>query len=115
MTCRLCLVVAWVGWAVWTTKFIRTQLKTTKARELFRAFFRACADDQRAIHEPVPIPFHCRRLFRFGAMGVSRPWDVSHSFNFDHRLRPETLRTAMATAFFWPTSTTSRLPRVTPV
>jgi hypothetical protein len=24
----------------------------------------------------------------------------SHSFNFDHRRRPETLRTAMATAFF---------------
>ena len=39
----------------------------------------------------------------------------SHSFNFDHRRRPDTLRTAMATAFFCPTSTTSRLPRVTPV
>jgi len=39
----------------------------------------------------------------------------SHSFNFDHRRRPETLRTAMATAFFCPTSTTSFLPRVTPV
>ena len=26
-----------------------------------------------------------------------------------------TLRTAIATAFFWPTNTTSRLPRVTPV
>jgi hypothetical protein len=25
------------------------------------------------------------------------------------------LRTAIATAFFWPTSTTSRFPRVTPV
>ena len=39
----------------------------------------------------------------------------SHSRNFDQRRRPETLRTAMATAFFCPTSTTSRLPRVTPV
>src|SRR5712692_5563259 len=39
----------------------------------------------------------------------------SHSASFDHRRRPETLRTAMATAFFCPTSTTSRLPRVTPV
>jgi hypothetical protein len=29
--------------------------------------------------------------------------------------RPEILRTAMATAFFCPTNTTSRLPRVTPV
>jgi len=33
----------------------------------------------------------------------------------DHRRRPDTLRTAMATAFFCPTSTTSFLPRVTPV
>jgi hypothetical protein len=39
----------------------------------------------------------------------------SHSPNFDQRRRPEVLRTAMATAFFCPTSTTSRLPRVTPV
>src|SRR4051812_19865737 len=31
------------------------------------------------------------------------------------RRRPDTLRTAITTAFFWPTSTTSRLPRVTPV
>jgi hypothetical protein len=41
--------------------------------------------------------------------------DCSHSRSFDQRRRPETLRTAMATAFFWPTRTTSRLPRVTPV
>jgi hypothetical protein len=32
-------------------------------------------------------------------------WDLdyaprSHSFSFDHRLRPETFRTAIATAFF---------------
>jgi hypothetical protein len=40
---------------------------------------------------------------------------LSHSPSFDHRRRPETLRTAMATAIFCPTSTTSRLPRVTPV
>jgi hypothetical protein len=36
----------------------------------------------------------------------------SHSASFDHDRRPETLRTAMATAFFCPTNTTSRLPRV---
>jgi hypothetical protein len=36
----------------------------------------------------------------------------SHSANFDHRRRPEALRTAMATAFFCPTNTTSRLPLV---
>jgi hypothetical protein len=39
----------------------------------------------------------------------------SHSCSFDQRRRPETFRTAMATAFFCPTRTTSRLPRVTPV
>jgi hypothetical protein len=39
----------------------------------------------------------------------------SHSCSFDHRRRPETFRTAMATAFFCPTNTTSFLPRVTPV
>jgi hypothetical protein len=35
-------------------------------------------------------------------------------FRCCHRRRPETLRTAMAIAFFCPTNTTSRLPRVTP-
>ena len=39
----------------------------------------------------------------------------NHSASFDHRRRPATLRTAMATAFFCPTSTTSFFPRVTPV
>ena len=39
----------------------------------------------------------------------------SQSASFDHRRRPETLRTAMATAFFCPTNTTSRFPLVTPV
>src|SRR5262249_52804852 len=38
----------------------------------------------------------------------------SHSASFDHLRRPEAFRTAMATAFFCPTNTTSRLPRVTP-
>ena len=41
--------------------------------------------------------------------------DTSHSSSFDQRRRPETFFTAMAAAFFWPTSTTSRLPRVMPV
>lgn len=50
-------------------------------------------------------------MLRREAAGPGR----SHPPSFDHRLRPETLRTAMATAFFCPTSTTSRLPRVTPV
>ena len=40
---------------------------------------------------------------------------VNHSCSFDHRRRPDTFRTAIATAFFCPTITTSFLPRVTPV
>jgi hypothetical protein len=36
----------------------------------------------------------------------------SHSSSFDQRRRPETLRTVIAMAFFWPTRTTSSLPRV---
>jgi hypothetical protein len=39
----------------------------------------------------------------------------SHSMSLDQRRRPETFFTAMAMAFFCPTRTTSRLPRVTPV
>ena len=39
----------------------------------------------------------------------------SHSSSFDQRRLPDTLRTAIATAFFWPTRTTSRVPRVMPV
>jgi hypothetical protein len=53
-------------------------------------------------------PFIASRVLRSVA-------DRSHSRSFDQRRRPETPRTAMATAFFWPTRTTSRLPRVTPV
>ena len=33
---------------------------------------------------------------------------ASHSSSFDQRRRPDALRAGMATAFFWPTSTTSR-------
>ena len=47
-----------------------------------------------------------------GALMDQRP---SHSSSFDQRRRPETFFTAMATALCWPTSTTSRLPRVMPV
>ena len=55
----------------------------------------------------MPDPFCCLQFMN--------GYVLSHSFSFDRRRRPETLRTAMAAAFFWPTSTTSRLPRVTPV
>ena len=40
---------------------------------------------------------------------------LSNPCSFEQRRRPETLCTAMATAFFWPTRTTSRLPRVMPM
>jgi len=69
---------------------------------------------------PVAIdlrPQPARDLVR-GSPTASRAYPLgsaSHSRSFDHRRRPEMLRTAIATAFFWPTSTTSFLPRVTPV
>ena len=40
---------------------------------------------------------------------------ASHSRSFDQRRRAPWFLTAMASALRWPTSTTSRLPRVTPV
>ena len=46
------------------------------------------------------------------------PWlsaAASHSRSFDHRRRARAPLTAIANAFRCPTSTTSRLPRVTPV
>ena len=41
--------------------------------------------------------------------------DLPGATNLTVIRRPEALRTAMATAFFWPTSTTRRFPRVIPV
>ena len=38
-----------------------------------------------------------------------------HSRSFDQRLRPDAALTAIAIALRWPTRTTRRLPRVTPV
>ena len=62
-----------------------------------------------------PWPEDRASLRRFRVPDRSSALRPSHSSSFDQRRRPEALRTAMATAFFWPTSTTSRLPRVTPV
>jgi hypothetical protein len=39
-------------------------------------------------------------MVRSHLAGIDSLTDASHSFNLDHRLRPEMLRTAMATAFF---------------
>ena len=57
-----------------------------------------------------PVNGAFRRDRASGANSVFGPSfaPASHSSSFDQRRRPEALRTAMATAFFWPTSTTSR-------
>ena len=70
-----------------------------------------------AASKPAQSPaegYHGDVLMRPGARELTED-AASHSFSFDQRRRPETFCTAMATAFFCPTSTTSRLPRVTPV
>ena len=41
---------------------------------------------------------------------IGRRAEPKRSSSFDQRRRPDTLRTAMAMAFFWPTRTTSRFP-----
>jgi hypothetical protein len=57
-----------------------------------------------------------RTSARGGAIADARGAPMrSRSSSFDQRRRPDRLRTAIAMAFFWPTRTTSRLPRVTPV
>ena len=63
----------------------------------------------------LPRTFPPRSYFLASGLRAVMAGLPSHSFSFDQRRRPDTLRTAMATAFFWPTRTTSRLPRVTPV
>jgi hypothetical protein len=57
----------------------------------------------------------CSTIYSLRPYRLHDIYAASRSLSFDHRRRPETLRTAMATAFFCPTKTTSRLPRVTPV
>ena len=62
---------------------------------------------------PIPPPL-CRSCSCGAPAPVRKPdstppvGPANHSFSFDQRGRPEALHTAMATAFFWPTSTTSR-------
>jgi hypothetical protein len=74
----------------------------------YGAAYRVLSSGLRAPHGRASFPHVVVRSPRTVA-------DCGHSRSFDQRRRPETLRTAMATAFFWPTRTTSRLPRVTPV
>jgi hypothetical protein len=46
-----------------------------------------------------------RRAAPYPASRLAQPPERIHSASFDHRFRPPTLRTAMAMAFFWPTTT----------
>ena len=62
--------------------------------------------------QAIAIALHLAAEARAGARDAP---SRTHSSSFDQRRRPDTLRTAIAMAFFWPTRTTSRLPRVTPV
>ena len=64
--------------------------------------------------EPRVRPFYLCTVFPECSSRHPEPLAI-HSSSFDQRFLPETFLTAMAAAFFWPTSTTSRLPRVMPV
>ena len=79
---------------------------------MFEAVMNATLDKQILLKEPNCIVIS-RRFHP--SSNVWHDKGRSHSSSFDQRRRPDTLWTAIATAFFWPTSTTSRLPRVTPV
>ncbi len=69
-----------------------------------------------------PLPAVCAtaeddlQLVPFAVAAVAEPAQLAMpAFEIARRLRPDALRTAMATAFFWLTITTSLLPRVRPV
>ena len=56
-----------------------------------------------------------RSLWRLHSPSLAYTSIASHCLSFDHRLRFRAPLTAIASAFRCPTSTTRRLPRVTPV
>ena len=56
-----------------------------------------CLKSCRRTRELVRTHIQFESLLRFACIHF---FDASHSLNFDHRRRPETLRVAMATAFF---------------
>jgi len=66
----------------------------------------ATPDDAGAIHpiRTAAVGFGCVADMRLSA-ACNQPL-----LQFDQRRRPDTFLTAIATAFFWPTRTTSRLP-----
>jgi hypothetical protein len=53
-------------------------------------------------------PSHTMRFSPYAGEDPRDAQAPSHSSSLDRRGRPETLRTAIAMAFFWPTGTTSR-------
>ena len=65
-------------------------------------------------HEIIP-PVMTERHGSSPGTGLAYGWRASHSLSFDHHLRFRAPLTAIASAFRCPTSTTRRLPRVTPV
>lgn len=78
---------------------------------------RACVGTAGALAEAaLPVPRTHATVCRAGSEAVPQPSPVlSQSPSFDQRRRPAVFRTARPIAFACPTSTTSRLPRVTPV
>ena len=92
----------------------------TKSRKKFDAAFVPELAKRHGVHPNQIYAWKKQVLDNVASLFARAPHSThwcrpSHSLNFDQRRRPETLRTAMATAFFLPTSTTSSLPRVTPV
>ena len=61
----------------------------------------------------ITVDVNVSQIFGQFVLGVSLP--LSHSPSFDQRFRALAPLIAIASAFRCPTSTTSRLPRVTPV
>ena len=62
-----------------------------------------------------PVWFQLCRLADYRAISANHTQIASHFRSFDHRRRARPPLTAIASAFRCPTSTTSLLPRVTPV
>jgi hypothetical protein len=61
-----------------------------------------------------PVWFQLCRLADYIAISANHTQTASHSRSFDHRRRARPPLTAIPSAFRCPTSTSNRLPRVTP-
>jgi hypothetical protein len=98
-------VRVWLGWQ-WRSEAVRApvrRLARPSDSNGYRSQWGAAATRHRG-----------RRYAMAMALGPSP--SASHSFSFDHRRLPETFRTAMAIAFFWPTiNPRKRLTHVVPL